>query len=223
MARLRKNAITDAARGRIGDLVVKQYKYGTVLSRMPCMDEVVRSEKQIRRQDRWTAAAAYHRTVKANPELFARYQKEARKRGHPVSAVTNRDFSRPPFIQRIDLGGYCGTPGSTIIVAAFDDFQVAAVNITVRDAGGQVLEAGAAVYADAEWTYRATVSVPLLQVHTIEAVAVDLPGNRVSASVTWMSPFKPCVPSTGVAPAQNAPIPPPAAVAPEPPIDYRAG
>jgi hypothetical protein len=186
MARSHCNAITGSARGKIGDLVVKCYAYGQVLTRLPRKSIVPPSEKQRFNQQRWSDAAAYYRKVKADPLLFMAYSRALPKlktKGYPLNALTNRDFFNPPRVTEIDLHGYSGRADERIKIHAYDDFSVTAVDVTVRDAAGHVIEQGPA-WEDIQWHYCTKVIAPPGPV-TFEVVAQDLPGNRATLTKVW--------------------------------------
>jgi hypothetical protein len=185
MARLRYHSLLHGSYGRVGDVIVKRYKYGEVLSRRPQMGHLIPSEKQRAQHERWRAAAAYYQRVKADPALATCYAGVVRKKGLPLSAITTRDFMRPPQVHGIDLRHYRGRPGDLIQVEATDDVTVAAVMITLRDGSGAVLEYGPAACADHLWEYRAKTIAPEGSQVTIEAEAQDLPGNRATLAQAW--------------------------------------
>src|SRR3954463_908764 len=118
MARLRYHFLLHGSYGRVGDVVIKRYKYGEVLSRRPQMGHIIPSEKQRAQHERWRAAAAYYQRVKADPALAACYAGAVRKTGLPLSAITNRDFMRAPKVVGIDLRQYHGQAGDLIGVMA---------------------------------------------------------------------------------------------------------
>jgi hypothetical protein len=186
MARLQYHSILHGAYGRVGDVVIKRYKYGQVLSRRPQMGHIIPSEKQLAQHERWRAAAAYYQRVKADPALAACYAGVVRKKGLPLSAITTRDFMRPPQVRGIELRQYRGHAGDLIQVVATDDFTVAAVMVTLRDATGAIFEYGPASCADQLlWEYRTKGAAPAVGPITIEAEARDLPGNRATLAQTW--------------------------------------
>jgi hypothetical protein len=55
------------------------------------------------------------------------------------------DFRRPPAIHDIDLAGYTGRAGESVVIQALDDFLVETVLVTVASADETLLEHGAAV------------------------------------------------------------------------------
>jgi hypothetical protein len=201
MARSHHNIVIERSRGKIGDIIVKNYPYGQVLSRVPRMGMIPPSEKQLANQDRWAAAAAYYQKVKADPVLSLAYTRALKKKkGFNLPSATNRDFFRPPQVSEIDLREYTGGADQLIVIDATDDFCVAAVDVTLRDAVGNVFEYGPAWESDLAhlWHYRTKTAAPAGPV-TFEAVARDLPDNRATLSTTW-KPAGHCMPPTVSAP-----------------------
>ena len=94
MARTVINTALMELRGRVGDLVFKRYKYGTVVTRVPRMERVKRTAKQLEHQARFAAWADFHRAVLADPERKRKFTARARKQGWPLTAVTLQAFFR---------------------------------------------------------------------------------------------------------------------------------
>lgn len=83
-----------AIRGRVGDVVFKQYRYGTVVTRVPRMGQVKWSAAQLAQRKKMRAAGEFHRSVLADPALKKKYQAIAAKKKIPLSAATMGDFLR---------------------------------------------------------------------------------------------------------------------------------
>jgi hypothetical protein len=94
MARTQLNSALTGLRGQIGDLVFKQYKYGTVVTRVPRMSNVKPSKKQLEHRQRVKAAAQFYRAAMNDPELKRRFESIAKKKGWPLSAVALREYFR---------------------------------------------------------------------------------------------------------------------------------
>jgi hypothetical protein len=66
--------------GKIGgQLVIKQYSYGTVISAMPDMSKVKSSRKQKEQQKKFAEAVAFAKSISRNPVKKAAYAKKLRK------------------------------------------------------------------------------------------------------------------------------------------------
>jgi hypothetical protein len=94
MAKAIINSALQTLRGRIGDLVFKQYDYGTVVTRVPRMNRVKPSRKQLAHRQDVKAAGKFYRRVLNDPTLRAQYGAVAAKERIPLSAVTLRAFFR---------------------------------------------------------------------------------------------------------------------------------
>ena len=107
MAKAIVNAALSGLRGRVGDVVFKQYPYGTVVTRVPRMEKVKPSEKQRAHRKKVKAAAAFYREVLADPERRKKFEAVAKKKGWPLSAVTLREY----FLSRRTPGRASGPGG----------------------------------------------------------------------------------------------------------------
>ena len=70
------NPLLKHTSGKIGDvIVVKQYSYGTVISAIPDMSRVKKSELQKIKQNYFKDAVAYAKTILRDPDKKAAYAK----------------------------------------------------------------------------------------------------------------------------------------------------
>ncbi len=96
MALVDKNDLIESLRGRVGKLVFKTYKYGTVVSRLPDMSKVKRTRVQKKNSERFMNAVAYARKVIATPALKKQYEKKADKTGRAVYHLALSDYMKNP-------------------------------------------------------------------------------------------------------------------------------
>lgn len=94
MAKTKFNPALKGFRGEIDGFVYKQYANGTVVSRRPRMEHIKPSAAQLAQRERFRQAAAFHRTVLADPLLKRRYAAVAKKRQVPLSAVTLEEYMK---------------------------------------------------------------------------------------------------------------------------------
>src|SRR5436190_24013141 len=94
MALVNLNSALRSLRGKVDGWVYKQYRYGTVVSRVPRMGKVKPSAAQLAHRERVKEAGVFYREVLRDPKLKARYSKIARKKGIPLPAVTLAMFFR---------------------------------------------------------------------------------------------------------------------------------
>jgi hypothetical protein len=181
MAKINENLLVKGARGNVG----KQYVYkkrgdSTHIARMPVINKnAVPTQEQSRMRDLFAAASLYAKGAVSSSDLKKEYQKKA-SGGRTAFNIAFRDFLKAPVVKEIDTGNYDGTPGSTIVVSARDDFRVAKVKVSIRTAAGSMVEEGDAILNPIDrnkWTYTAMQNnAPPGSV--VSATALDLPGNQ---------------------------------------------
>lgn len=188
MAKIKDNLLVRGASGNVGkQFVYRKRGNETFLTRMPVFDKDAEpTEKQEKARDLFAAAALYAQGAIADPELKKAYGKKAAP-GKTAYNMAFRDFLKAPKVRSINTAGYNGTPGSTIAIAAKDDFRVAEVTVSIRTAEGVLVEEGTAVLHTIDrgkWIYTAKQSNAALTGSVIQAIARDLPGNQGVLSVT---------------------------------------
>src|SRR4051812_19296392 len=80
--------------GKIDGLVYKTYSYGTVVTRIPRMENVQWSPAQRAHRERVKAAAVFYRTVLADPALKKKFTAIAKRKHIPLSAVTLKEYMK---------------------------------------------------------------------------------------------------------------------------------
>lgn len=78
MAQIKNNAFAESLSGKLGNLLLKKYSYGTVVSKMPDRSKVKLSSKQKQANKIFQLAVQYARAVKADPSKHKLYAKEVR-------------------------------------------------------------------------------------------------------------------------------------------------
>jgi hypothetical protein len=119
----------------------------------------------------------------ADPQARAIYEPVAAAEGNGVYRVAMNDALTKPKVTDIDLGEYTRQAGDKIYIRAIDDFEVAGVQVTIKN--GQVVESGVATKANdalGRWVYTTTAFAN--GTLTIEAVATDRPGNKGTLTET---------------------------------------
>lgn len=184
MAKVRLNPVLEAIRGKVGDLVFKEYKHMDIVSRMPDRTGVVATANQLAQQNQFRLAVLYGKAVMADPESKEIYDGAGARKGLSAFAVSVGDFLNPPVVEEIDLSAYTGQIGQVIRVTARDDVQIEGVTVAILDQGGDVLEQGVAVWtaASATWAYTTTTALSQGQSVSIEVSATDRPGNEATRS-----------------------------------------
>lgn len=67
MAKITKNGLLHGMSGTLNGIVFKTYSYGTITSKVPDMSNVVPSEEQKDKRERFKKAVAYAKEVLADP------------------------------------------------------------------------------------------------------------------------------------------------------------
>jgi hypothetical protein len=176
--------VIDGIHGRIGDLVFrKQWGQQRVIGLPDYSGRPLPAQLEAQKS-RMTSASRYWKGVKERePLVKAAYEARAKALNKPVFAVVYGDVCQPPCVQEIDLGAFSGRAGQVISVRAGDDFAVREVLVVIRAAGGTVLESGVAAKRESTrdwWSYETKIDLESTAGSTVEAVAVDGPGNRDS-------------------------------------------
>ena len=91
MARTKNNTLLKNVHGSVGELVVKQYAYGTVITKKPDMSKVKKSESQKKEQNNFKDAVAYAQTIIRNKETKAAYALKLKK-GETVYHAAIREY-----------------------------------------------------------------------------------------------------------------------------------
>lgn len=187
MARTKLNPVFNSFRGKIGELVFKQFGSSTIVARTPDSSGRVFTQNQLEVQERFRQAVQYGKLVMADPQAKALYEEAAESREKPLFSLMVADFFNEPTVDEIDLSQYTAHAGSSILVRATDDFEVMSVDVSViNTTNGAVIETGAATKSaeSGRWIYVATVDVPPGTPIRIEATASDRPGHKTKKSET---------------------------------------
>src|SRR5689334_23390383 len=92
MAKLKNNVLVKGFSGRLGDIIFKNYKFGTVISRRPNMSKVKRTRQQKENSNLFAEAVEHARNVVASPALKNTYEKKAKKTGRTVYHLALSEF-----------------------------------------------------------------------------------------------------------------------------------
>jgi hypothetical protein len=171
--------------GVMDDVIYKRFEGRTISVPKPDPFAGPPSAAQVAQRERWKEGASYARAVFADPVRKKVYADVAKAAGRQtVFAITMGDFMSFPKVLDIDLSGYAGAMGNEIKINAVDDFEVVAVDVTIRDALGNVVEDGPATKGDTRWIYVAQSPAPGGPL-TIEAKAFDRPGHPGVLTKPW--------------------------------------
>ncbi len=189
MANINENLLVKGARGNVGkQFVYRKHGNDTMIARMPRFNEKAAStEEQLAKRELFASAAMYAQGAIKSAELKKEYQKKAPP-GKTAYNMALRDFLKAPVVKKINTEKYNGTPGSTIIIHAKDDFRVAEVKVSIyRASTGDLLEEGYATLAPInreQWIYTASQVNAVAEPLKIVATATDVPGNTAVLEAT---------------------------------------
>jgi hypothetical protein len=141
------------------------------------------SQDQCAQRSKFARAAAYAKRVMATPEELVVYAEVAKKRkAWRVFPIIAADYLNPPIVHDIELAATGNSPPFVHIWAS-DDFEVVGVDVSVRDAGGQLVMQGPAEARNARWQVRLPRDLAPGQEILVEATARDRPGNAATKTV----------------------------------------
>lgn len=152
----------------------------TFVTRAPILDGVHRFTGTSKRHPAALLEASMYASFARTQEV---YLQQEQLTGISAYYFALADWFGGPRVLEINVDAWTGRTGQTICVKARDNVRVAAVAVIVRDAGGNVLEMGEAVPSPAGgpwWYYTTRSRVPMTPFPVVEAIAVDLAGNRDS-------------------------------------------
>ena len=179
MGKMKLNPTVDGLTGKLGNMVHRQLWGKHVVSRLPDFSDRVLTPKQVAQNNKYKGAGQIWRGLAA--EVKAAYNAWGKRLNKPPYALFNKNCACPPTVEDVDVSKYAGQAGQPIRIRAVDLFEVASVEIRVREAGGNVVEKGAAVRSGSdskEWVYQTTATVKNPVGASVEAVATNWPGNQ---------------------------------------------
>jgi hypothetical protein len=188
MSKINDNLLVKGARGNVGkQFVYKKRGKNTHIAKMPVINEsLVPTARQIEVRELFAAASLYAKGAMVSPELKREYGKKATSGQTPFN-IAFRDYLKAPVVRSINTENYNGVTGSVIDVIARDDFRVAAVKVSIRDAAGVLIEEGNAILNPIDrnkWSYTSVQANASPAGCIVHATALDLPGNKGTLQVT---------------------------------------
>ena len=184
-----KNLITKMYSGRVGDIVLRNYRGKSVMAKRPDCSKVVKSPAQLENQKRFAKAVKRNKAIKNDPQRFEYYSKKKKKKKY-LSAyhAAMSDCMTKPKVQKVDLVSYRGQQGNVIRISAWDKFRVETVNVMILNDKGQLIEKGPALAkafsGNTEWDYVVTMENLNYKGGRIEIRVTDKPGNVVQEVIT---------------------------------------
>ena len=186
MAKQKNNIIMRSTRGMVGGQIVFKRRAGKgYVSAAPEVNENRKpTEKQLAVQEKFKTSTAYAQLAIKDAGLKKAY-KAAALRGQTAYNVAFQDASYAPKVIALFTDGYTGVIGNTLVVRATDNFKVAIVKVSIRNANGELIEEGPAELSTGDlWIYTVTQSNFNINGTKIKATAFDMPENEGSLEVT---------------------------------------
>ena len=180
MAQSKKNIATEGLSGKVGNFVFRRRKSDDKIfvARRPVRSDEEPSEMQKAVQRKFQRAIIYGKSAIADQDTKTLYAAKATG-GRSAFNVAVADYFNAPQIESINVDGYSGAIGSTIVITATDDFAVASVHVKIENMDGSLVEEGEAVMdgSEIDWIYTATAANESLVGDKITVTAFDMPGN----------------------------------------------
>ena len=176
--KVKLNPAIEEFRGSLGELVFREVN-GKVVAGRKARVTADPTEGQLQHRARFKQAAAYGKTVMANPVVRPLYEAAAKVRKMPIYSVIVADYFNAPTIHSIDLSQYTVQPDSIITVLASDDIEVTEVQVIITNDQDALIESGFAAETapgSGQWVYVAQTSSPLPTLK-VKAIAKDRPGG----------------------------------------------
>lgn len=185
MSSVNENPLLVGATGKFARVVVYRRVRGkVVMAKVPTPPSDV-SAKQLVVRKSFSKAAGYAKRQNAKPEAKRLYLEGLTPKKHNAYLVALSDFLKSPQIDSVNLTGYNGAAGQTILIDASDDFRVAAISVAILGADGVQIESGAAKpgegLADA-WAYVTTAENAAIAGTKVQVTATDFAGNATTAT-----------------------------------------
>jgi hypothetical protein len=180
MSKIKNNPIMKGASGMLGKVVVyREVRGNVIMSNRPKRRKVL-TPQQMETKSRFLRAVKYAKKQMADPIAKAGYQ---RGPGSPFPSAYSSamgDYLKAPIINTINTSRYGGAIGDEVWINATDNFKVTAVNVSIFNMEGKLIEQGDAVpNSDCidEFLYTITVTNQVLPGTKILVTVRDRPGN----------------------------------------------
>lgn len=156
----------------------RQYMY-----KKPDRSRHVKKPDEENNQFRFKDALQYARGVTKDPLKKAYYTPFREKFKNSEYLMAIADAMKPPEILSVNLDQYSGQASQPILVHAYDYFGVVAIEISLQDPTGKILESGSASPSNKrnEWIYTSQANHLLSPGSCIQVSVLDKPGNKTKA------------------------------------------
>lgn len=186
MAKSKRNVVTHGLSGLIGDLLVFRQRAGkTIVANRPKPSVKPPTTAMLKVRGMFRKAVIYATNIIQDLTRKAEYEKAA-KNGQSAFNVAFADYLKGPEIEEdLSFANYTGQTGQKLVASIIDNFRVASVNFSIRDAGGDLIESGEAEQSEdgLDWVYTTTVDNPSFAGGVVIVKAYDQPGNETLVQV----------------------------------------
>ena len=139
MGKSTTNVLSAGYSGKTGDIVFRNFVYKMVIAKAPDCSHTRWTRNQKANRKRFSKAMAWAVKTLENPEMRRSYLKR-RKRGQTIYNVAVADYMKNLRVDNIDLSGYKGRAGDTIVVKAKGAYAVNAIILTILTSQGLLVE-----------------------------------------------------------------------------------
>jgi len=141
MAKMEQIPVLGRMRGKVGDLIVKRYSDGYVVSARPYFSKP-RTEKQKAQSARFADAMAYARDATREPPTRELYDAVVADTNRASNTAAVSDYMRPPTIKKMDLADYSGQQGAVLKMRVENLVPVQQVAVLILPAGADDAQEG---------------------------------------------------------------------------------
>ncbi len=179
MAKMSDNNATHGIRGKVNQLVYRQRKGETFISKPPIRSAPY-SEAQKNIVSTFKQAVLYARSILQDAAIKLAYTKKAKRNQTPFNLAI-ADYFKAPVIVSVDLAQLANQIGSKISALVTDNFRVEAVKVKIEKSNGTLVEEGDAVLQPdgLHWLYITTTATAKTTGNKVSITATDLPGNSI--------------------------------------------
>jgi hypothetical protein len=159
MGKIKNNVVTKGFSGKFGDEVVFRQIDGKTFFAKRGLKPSGSTEGQIETRNRFTQASFFASAAIDNPQAYVDYQAMAKLQGlKSAYAAALTDFLTLPEIASVFTAAYKGVVGDLISIKPKVNYKIVRVEVSIRDANGNVIESGSAVPSGTKWRYTITVA-----------------------------------------------------------------
>src|SRR5882757_9045270 len=143
VAKIRKPTEADISAVLSKDVVMRKIRNQTIISTVTVPRKSTSARKE-ETNDRFAEASHWAKMTLLKPGMKELYSTGINSKLTNARTVAVTDYLNAPKIHYISLKQHTGAIGDKIRIKATDDFEVTAVNVTITNKKGKLLEAGPA-------------------------------------------------------------------------------